>query len=217
MTTDRVVFMPYKRDQVADFVEQAEEATRLGAVGKTHHARQFSVVCYDDPGEPLEELGFGWGSRILIAGHGQPGRPYISNSSGYGQKQYVPFNVVGDRLIEKGLQKRYVGTIGCDVCYSAVKSDANPPFADLLARYLHEKGYSLVNTIGYLGPMGAVPEKLIGDHKFRHRVVDLYAGTADEETVKSSDLFARTRYFGMFSVPPHLTGLRIADSSCPAY
>src|ERR1700760_2564012 len=121
MANDRVVFTPFNRDQVTDFIDQADEATSLGARGKAHHARVFSIVCYDDPGQPLEDLGFGWGSRILIAGHGEPGRPYISNSYGIGKKQYVPFNVVADRLIEKGLQKRYTGTIGCDVCYSAVK------------------------------------------------------------------------------------------------
>ncbi|WP_296741340.1 hypothetical protein [Mesorhizobium sp.] len=217
MSTDRLVFIPFNRSQATDFIDEARRANNHGSGATAHRARKFSVVCYDDAGTPLEDLGFSFGTRILIAGHGLAGRPYISNSTGIGQKQYLPFNVVCDRLIEKGLQKRYAGTISCDVCYSAVKNDRNPPFADLIARYLHKKGYKLVNTIGYMGPMGAVHEKMSGNHKYYHRVVDLVSDDGTKKTVKSSDGDARERYFGVWSIPKHLEGLSLANDTCPAF
>ena len=217
MTTDRLVFIPFNRNQATDFIDEARRAEAHGTAGTAHHARKFTVVCYDDPGTPLKDLGFSLGTRILIAGHGIGGRPYISNSSGLGRKQYLPYNVVCDRMIEKGLQKRYAGTISCDVCYSAIKSDRNPPFADLVARYLHEKGYKLVNTIGYMGPMGPVHEKMTGEHKFYHRVVDLTANDGTKTTVKTSDGDARQRYYGFWSVPKHLQNLSAAYDTCPRF
>jgi hypothetical protein len=217
MSTDRCVFMPFARTQVTDFIRQAAEAEQHGAAGTAHHDRKFAVVCYDDPGKPLKDLGFSFGTRILIAGHGLAGRPYISNSGGIGQKQYLPFNVVCDRLIEKGLQKRYAGAISCDVCYSSVNNKTNPPFADLVARYLHSKGYKLLYTIGYMGPMGAVHEKMTGDHKFYHRVVDVVDDQGTKTTLKSSSSEARKRYFGTESVPKHLGNLSAANDTCPPF
>lgn len=217
MTTDRCIFIPFKRSQATDFIDEARRAEAHGASGTAHHNRKFSVVCYDDDGTPLKKLGASVGVRIMIAGHGIAGRPYISNSGGIGQKQYLPFNVVCDRMIEKGLQKRYVGTIGCDVCYSAVKNDNNPAFADLVARYLHGKGYRLLHTMGYMGPMGAVHEKMSGNHKFHHRVVDLQNDDGSITTVKSSASDARQRYSGVWSVPKHLRGLSAANDACPAW
>ena len=216
MATKRCVYIPFRRDQATDFIEEAEKANRLGVEGKTHHARSFSVVCYDDPGEKLKSLGAAINTRILIAGHGTAGRPYISNSGGIGTKEYLPFNVVVDRMIESGLQKRYMGTISCDVCYSSVSSDSNPAFADLVARYLHKKGYKFTNTLGYMGPMGPVHEALKGKHKFLHRVVDLMNddGTV-AKTVKTKD--AKVRYWGTKTIPDHLNGLSSAVDSCPAY
>ncbi len=218
MSTDRCVFIPFLRNQATDFIDEAKRAEAAGASGVAHRKRKFAVVCYDDPGKPLKDLGFSFGTRILIAGHGQAGRPYISNSSAIGQKEYLPYNVVCDRLIEKGLQKRYAGAISCDVCYSSIKSDTNPAFADLVARYLHRKGYKLLHTIGYQGPMGAVHEQMkTGNHKFSHRVVDLIAADGTKTTVKSSDSDARQRYSGAWSIPKHLENLSAANDRYPAF
>ena len=217
MATDRLVFIPFLREQATDFIDQADQAEAKGASGAAHHARKFGVVCYDDAGTPLAQLGFSVGTRILIAGHGIAGRPYISNTGGIGRKQYLPYNVVCDRMIERGLPKRYAGAISCDVCYSSVPNDKNPAFADLVARYLHAKGYKLVYTIGYMGPMGPVPEKLHGNHKFEHRVIDLMQDDGSKITIKTSDSDARSRYLGMRTIPKHLQGLSAAWETCPAF
>lgn len=216
MTTDRCVFIPFDRNQAADFIQQTDAAHKAGTDGYTHHARKFTYICYDDPGTPLEALGAAFGVRILIAGHGSAGCPYICNSPGQGRQEFLPFNVVVDRLVAKGLQKRYVGTISCDVCFSAVKNDKNPPFADLMAQDLRSKGYILANTIGYFGAMGPVHESLGGNHKYHHRVVDLIADDGSvTATVKTKD--AKKRYYGYGTIPAHLVGLTSAYDVCPAY
>jgi hypothetical protein len=217
VTTDRLVFIPFNRDQATDFLDEATRANGHGAAGSPHRDGKFAVVCYDDAGTPPEDLGLAIGARILIAGNGLAGRPYISNSTGVGRKQYLPFNVVCDRLIEKGLQKNYTGTISCCVCFSAVKNDRNPDFADLVARYLHKKGYWLVNAIGYMGSMSAVHEKMPGNHKYYHRAVGLIADDGTKTTVKTSDGGARERYFGLWSIPKHLEGLAAADITCSPF
>jgi hypothetical protein len=87
-----------------------------------------------------------------------------------------------------------------------------------MARYLHAKGHLFVNTIGYLGPMYAVHHKLNGTDKYEHRSVELKNFVNGKiEEVKSSDLFARTRYWGMFDVPTHLANLKPAYDTCPAF
>lgn len=214
MIVDRLVFLPFRRDQATDFIDEAERAEHLGWSGGAHHGRVFVVVCYDDPGKPLANMGFASTTRILIAGHGHSGRPYISNSSGIGQKEYLPYNTVVDRLIEKGLPKRYIGAISCDACYTSIKSDTNPAFADLVACYLHKMGYRLSHTIGYMGPLGAVPEKIIFNHKFFRRFVDL---TKDgvKATVKSTD--AKQRFNGVWSIPKHLVGFSSSLNARPAF
>lgn len=215
MTTHRCVYIPFTREQAGDFIEEAERAHNYGQTGQTHHKRKFSVVCYGDPGKGLKSLGAATKTRILVAGHGAVGRPYISNTGGYGQKEYLPYNVVIDRMIESGLQKRHLGTISCDVCYSSIKNERNPAFADLMARYLHKKGYRLTHTIGYMGPMGAVHERLDGEHKFLHRVVDLENEDGDITTVKTKD--ARVRFWGTKPIPQHLKNLNTAANHCPRF
>lgn len=212
---DRCVYIPFKREQAPDFIRQSHTATMMGTFGLTHHERKFAVVCYDDPGEPLKELGASIGTRILIAGHGLAGRPYISNSSGHGQKEYLLFNFVVDRMIESGLQKRYVGTVSCDVYYSSVDNDRNPAFADLVARYLHAKGYRFAHTMGYMGALFPVPEEMTNGHKFYHRVVELMGDDGTKTTLKSKD--ANTRLWGTEKVPAHLENLSSALNTCPAY
>ncbi|HEY6867522.1 MAG TPA: hypothetical protein VI792_09705 [Candidatus Eisenbacteria bacterium] len=66
-----------------------------------------------------------------------------------------------------------------------------------------------------MGPMGAVPEKMTGPHKYHHRVVDLLSDDGSTETVKSAD--AKERFWGVWSVPQHLETLRPAYDSCPAF
>jgi hypothetical protein len=212
MAFDRCFFMPYRRDQVGDFIAEVDQIALKAVGGKVHHARRMLIVCYDDAGKPLEKLGFALDTRISIVGHGKAGRPYISNSTGQGQKEYVPYNIVCDRMIERGLQKRYAGAISCDICYSAVKNDRNPSFADLVARYLTTKGFLLMHTIGYTGSMNTVPEIIPGKHKYEHRPVDV-GGT----TIKTSDWDGWKHYSGLRFIPTHLKNLAAANDNCPNF
>src|SRR5215469_6982653 len=108
---DRCVFIPWPRADAADFVALAADATNKGSTGAAHRARDFSTVCWDDAGKPLEDLGISLTTRIEIIGHGAAGDPYLCNKeddTGPGAVN-LPFNIVCDRLIEKGLLKRYAG------------------------------------------------------------------------------------------------------------
>jgi hypothetical protein len=217
MHVDRCVFVPFTRAEGEDFANDATEAMQSGASGDAHHARNWSVVCYDDPGTPLKDLGFALTTRVLIAGHGKAGSPYAGSTGGssMGRRVFLPFDVICDRMIEKGLQKRYLGAISCDVCYSGIKSGTTPSFADLTARYLNHRGYIALHTIGYNGTMGAKYER-IENYKYHHRVVDVKTA-GGEKTIKTSQWAAWKHYSGLWSVPKQLLGLPIAYDRRPPY
>jgi hypothetical protein len=204
----RCFFVPWPRADAADFVAKAVAATNKGASGAAHRPRHFSVVCWDDPGTPLRYLGFGLTTRIEIIGHGQAGSPYISNSGRARRKQRLPFSLVCDRMIAKGLQKRYVGAISCGTCYSGVGSNTNPSFADLVSRYLNHKGFLALHTIGYMGKMSSAHEAIPG-HKHEHRPVHITKSDGSETTIKTSDWSAWKYYTGIRSVPERLQDLPI--------
>jgi len=214
--SDRCFFIAWPRAEAADFVREATEASDKGTSGAAHRKRSFSVVCWDDPGKPLGEMGLTSTTRIELVGHGKAGSPYISNTGGGGvRKQYLSFETVCDRMIEKGLVKRYAGAISCGVCYSGVKGNTNPSFADLVSRYLNHKGYILLHTIGYMGSMNTVHEVLPGKHKYEHRPVDVTKSDGTMATIKTSDWAAWKHYSGVWRVPKNLENLPIAWDTRP--
>jgi hypothetical protein len=212
---DRCFFVPFNRADAPDFVAEAAEATAKGESGDAHRARKFSVICADDGGTPLKKMGMGLSTRIEIVGHGKAGSPYVSNTGGNGiRKKYMPFSDICDLMIEMGLQKRYTGAISCGVCSSGISSGKNPSFADLVSRYLNHKGYLMLHTIGYMGAMNTVHERIGGKSKYEHRPVDVQTKNGTE-TMKTSDWAAWKHYSGIWSVPGHLKNLPVAWDSRP--
>lgn len=195
MAQDRIIFVPWNETQAGAFKSETEyaEANR----DSTHYKRHFSAVYLDSAGSPLKKVGFGTGVRIHIAGHGDIGDPNIYADHGTGGATRSYSDVV-DLLIEKGLRKHYLGTIACDVCYSAL---GNPPFAKLLAKELWSRGFKATCVLGYKGSLYATyrdrnagsknSSVLTGDtHKYSHRVVE-----TDDGTIKKSSQM-QERFFG---------------------
>lgn len=185
MATDRVEFVPWDHITAAGL----ETSTyNQGTKEQTHHKRKWKLVYYDDhhPGGVISKLGASFGSRLIIAGHGAPDHPniYASHDDNVG----ISYEVVVDRLLEHGLKKYYVGTIGCDVCSSAV---GNQPFAKLLAKELRRRGFKMTCVIGYKGALRPSyrdrDDQLGGEHKYFHRAVRLQ----DNTIVKSSQAYER--------------------------
>jgi hypothetical protein len=184
MSQDRIVFVPWNENQAGNFKNETESADSNR--GATHHKRRWTGVYLDSAGEPLKRVGFGMGARIHIAGHGAIGDPniYADHGTGGATRSYTE---VVDAMIAKGLQKYYLGTIVCDVCYSAL---GNPPFAKLLAKELWTRGFKGTCVLGYKGSLYATYNNFGSGKKYTHRTVLTDAG--DEQ--KSSDL--QERFFG---------------------
>ncbi|MEM9061075.1 MAG: hypothetical protein AAGD13_11500 [Pseudomonadota bacterium] len=185
MAQNRVAFIPWNEAQAGNFKTEYEDNHANRA--SSHHKRKWKIVYYDSPGNPLADVGFGFGTRIVIAGHGDIGDPAIAADHGTGGIDLSYTDVV-DRMFEKGLKKRYIGTIGCDICYSAI---GNPSFAQLMARELWSRGLKASCVLGYKGSLYAeyTGETKPGG-KYTHRGVELDDGTE----VKSSK--AQKRFFG---------------------
>ncbi|WP_263350443.1 hypothetical protein [Acidicapsa acidisoli] len=192
MANDRVYFIPW--DQTTGSVLSSRcDVYNNYYKDQTHHKRNWTPVFYDDvhPGGVIANMGSGWGTRLVVAGHGavNDGNIYATEA-GANPLSYT--NIV-DRLVAHGLKKYYTGTIGCDVCHSA--EGANP-FAKRLAKELHNRGYKLTCVIGYKGSLYsgydlAADSTLDGDHKYRHRTVE----TASGDRVKSKN--AQERFYGL--------------------
>jgi hypothetical protein len=186
MANDRVYFIPWNRTIGAVLSSRCDNYNNHATIkGGTHHERTWTPVFNDDanPGV-ISNMGSGWGTRLVVAGHGDVNDPNIYSSEARGNPlSYVD---VVDRLVGQGLKKYYIGTIGCDVCHSA--EGANP-FAKLLAKELHKRGYSLTCVLGYKGALYSGYEEFDG-HQYRHRSVEL----SDGIRVKSSD--AQVRFYG---------------------
>jgi hypothetical protein len=194
VANDRVYFIPWDRVVGSVLSSRTDLYNNHATVQPgTHHKRNWTPVFNDDvhPGGVIANMGSGWGTRLIVAGHGAVNDANIySSEAGANALSYS--NIV-DRLVAHGLKKYYTGTIGCDVCHSA--EGANP-FAKRLAKELHNRGYKLTCVLGYKGSLYSSYQEegdtgLAGDHKYRHRTVQLANGTR----VKSKD--ASERFYGI--------------------
>ncbi|QDV42184.1 hypothetical protein Enr13x_20270 [Stieleria neptunia] len=189
MAQNRVAFIPWNENQAGNFKTEYEESHANRAL--THHKRKWTIVYLDSPGQPLADVGCGFGTRIHIAGHGAIGDPELAADHGTGGAD-KSYSEVVDAMFAKGLKKRYIGTIACDVCYSAL---GDPPFAKLLARELYQRGLKASCVLGYKGSMGAAYTDELGGRKYNHRVVDVEDDQGNViDTVKSSKM--QERFFG---------------------
>jgi hypothetical protein len=185
MSKGRVVFVPWTQAQGGGFGNDTDYNNHPGVKGGTHHKRDWSAVYLDSAGRPLADVGAGIKRRIHVAGHGRIGDPNIYPPHGSGAAS-VPYGDVVAALIAQGLKKIYMGTVVCDVCFSAL---GDPPFAKLVARELWSHGYRLCPVMGHKGSLQPGYVDDLGG-KYRHRQVELTDGT----TVKSSQ--AQQRFFG---------------------
>lgn len=191
---DRTLFIPWPRSQAGTFASEHGERDEDG-----HHDRNWTAVCADDVGKPLAKIGIGRGTRLHVVGHGAIGDPTIGADHGTGGADVSADEIVA-MLEAKGLKKYYMGTIACDVCYSAL---GNPSFAKTLAKSLWSAGYRATCTLGYKGPLYSTYEKSalagfanskLGGAKFGHRTV-MVTGKDGVETLTKSK-YAQTRFFG---------------------
>lgn len=199
MAQDRRVFIPWNQGSLGSFATSGMDEFAYGAdynntvKGGSHHKRDWTYVHLNTPGG-LADIGFGAGTRIHIAGHGLMGDPNIYPPAAAGSTAApVNYRDVAAGIVAQGLSKRYLGTIVCDVCFSAL---GNPPFAKLLARELWRLGYKTTCVMGYKGILQSAyvvaASGGVGG-KYRHRVVTTSTGD-----VKSKN--AQQRFFG-FSEP----------------
>lgn len=185
MAQGRTWFIPWNANQSGDFGGEAAQG-----ISKSHHKRKIEVFYKDSPGKPLAKIGAGFGTRIHIAGHGAIGDPELGADHGTGGAD-VGIKELVDMMFEKGLTKRYLGTIVCDVCYSALGS---PSYAKLLARELYARGLKGSCVMGYKGPLGAAYSSELGG-KYTHRVVDVEDSAGNViDTVKSKQM--QERFWG---------------------
>lgn len=124
---DWTLFIPFPRSQAGDFATEHDTDDE-----DTHHNRTWTVICADDAGTPLADIGSGTGTRLHVVGHGAIGDPKIAADHGTGGGEVSTDEIV-EMLENKGLKKHYLGTVACDVCYSAL---GKPSFAKMLARSL---------------------------------------------------------------------------------
>lgn len=185
MAMGRVWFIPWETGKAGNFIAEA-----TAGVSSSHHKRSVSVVCKDTPGKMLAKVGMGTGARIHVAGHGSIGGQTLGADHGTGGADVTIPDLV-DMLREHGLKKYYVGTIVCDVCYSAL---GDPSFAKSFARALYDAGYKATCTMGYKGPLGAAYGDELGG-KYSHRVVDVEDSMGNViDTVKSK--YMQQRFWG---------------------
>ncbi|QDT59776.1 hypothetical protein SV7mr_22860 [Stieleria bergensis] len=189
MSTSRTAFIPWDEAQAGAFKQEYEDSD--ADRGLSHHKRKWKIVYLDSPGKPLAKVGFGTTTRIMIAGHGAIGDPTIAADHGTGGADRSYSDVV-DLMFQLGLKKHYLGTIACDVCYSAL---GNPPFAKLLAKELWKRGVKASCVLGYKGPLGAMYNDELAGSKYTHRVVDVEDDDGNViDTVKSSKM--QQRFYG---------------------
>ena len=137
--------------------------------------------------------GEGWGGNrhsIHVVGHGSIGDPEIAADHGTGGAD-KSYQEVVDAMFAQGLKKRYIGTVACDICYSAL---GKPSFAKMLAKELFSRGVRASCVLGYKGPLYSTYDDFCADGsdmggKYGHRMVEL-----DGVEVKSRK--AQERFFG---------------------
>jgi hypothetical protein len=195
MANDRVMYIPWNNDEIGEFNNSGMDEFTYGAdynntqKPTSHHKRTWSVVYANSPAPALASLGIGWGTRLHLAGHGQIGDANVYPPHASTAAQPISYQQVVAAMMASGLKTHYIGTIVCDVCYSAL---GNPPFARLLARELWSHGYKATCVMGFKGSLqSAYVDNASGGvaGKYTHRVVDTAKGT-----IKSKD--AKVRFFG---------------------
>lgn len=187
MANDRVYFVPWDHATGSVLSSRCDVYNNHGAIkDATHHERNWTPVFNDDPHNPgvISAMGGGFGTRLVVAGHGAVGDGNIYASEAGDHP--LSFSEIADRLEAHGLKKYYTGTIGCDVCHSA---EGAVPFAKALAKELRNRGYKLTCVLGYKGSLYSGYQDFAG-HKYRHRSVEM----ADGSRVKSKD--AQERFYG---------------------
>lgn len=187
MAKDRVVFVPWNDNVSGKFGTDGDWSNRQK--DNTHHKRTWTTYFLNSPGTPLADVGMGLSSRIHIFGHGVP--PGQDNTKTYPDvptEQPVTVAQLAQMLVDKGLKKRYLGTIVCDICYSAL---GTPSFAKQLARELYNRGY-LCAVMGHQGAIFPVYFRYgaVQNNQYEHRIVELLDGTQ----VKSKH--AQERFWG---------------------
>jgi hypothetical protein len=189
MANDRVYFIPWDRTTGSTLSSRCDEYNNANK-GLTHHQRNWTPVFNDDahPNGTIESMGGGSGNRLVVAGHGAVNDPNIYASEAGASP--LSYSDIADRLEAHGLKKYYFGTIGCDVCHSA--EGANP-FAKRLAKELRNRGYKMICVMGYKGSLysgysSQTDARLGGQHKYRHRTVQLADGSF-EKTKDASERF----------------------------
>ena len=185
MAQDRVVFVPWNKAQSGKFGGDGDWSNSTKK--ESHHKREWTTYYLDTPGKPLQSLGFGMGARLHVFAHGSDTDPTIAYPDVQGASQVTPAELA-EMLKEKGLPKRYIGTVVCDICYSALGS---PSFAKRLARELHSLGYA-TPVMGHTGALYPVYFRYAEykDTKYNHRMVELLDGS----NVKSKE--AQVRFWG---------------------
>ncbi len=196
MAQDRIVYIPWAAGSIGQFLTSGMDdfvyiaGFNNTVADKTHHKRDWTYVHLGQTGNPLAGVGLGIGTRVHVIGHGSVGDPTLYPPDGSGASP-VGYQQVAEGLEALGLKKKYLGTIVCDACYSALGA---PPFAKLLATALWKLGYKGTCVMGYKGSLqGGYVNKDQGGvtGKYVHRVVN--TGT---KTIKSSAFAARVRFFG---------------------
>ncbi|MCS7469538.1 hypothetical protein NZK35_23035 [Stieleria sp. ICT_E10.1] len=194
MATSRTLFIPWDRAQSGTFASEHSDADHSDK-GSAHRKRKVTVICRDTPGKPLAKIGAGIGTRIHVVGHGAIGDPELGADHGTGAAD-VGIEELVDMMFEKGLKKYYLGTVACDVCYSAIGS---PSYAKMLARELYKRGLKASCVLGYKGPLISTyhpaSQQMLGGSKYTHRMV--YEMDENDNRVavhKSSKM--QERFFG---------------------
>jgi hypothetical protein len=185
MAQDRVVFVPWNQSQSGKFGTDGDWSNKQKA--NTHHKRNWTTYYLDTAGTPLKQLGMGVGARLHIFAHGSPDDGSQCFPDVAGPASVTPAQLA-DLIEQKGLPKRYMGTVVCDICYSALGA---PSFAKGLARQLFSRGY-VCATMGHTGALYPVYFRY-GEFKtneYEHRMVELLDGA----NVKSK--YAQERFWG---------------------
>jgi len=171
---DSLVFNPFsapdgffKRQEVMFY------GARTRGPGIDPEGGKFVVCTYLDGGASVKTIAIK-DYELIVTGHGDPGLPYVTDGL-----EWLPYDVVCDRLIEREFPKTYKGTITCDVCSSGLSKNGCPAFADLVFRYLRSEGYNYFSgTVGYMGYFQPMPGVVDGE-KYKTSVVTIKSSIGD--------------------------------------
>lgn len=169
---DRIAYVPWTRASNLANEYVAKVQSWNDDKDQTHGKHEYDLVFYQDLNAKQLIRALQYGHRIYIKGHGMPGSHKIFPNNSCNDAEGMKYDDVCDHLIDSGLQKRWVGVIVCDNCYSAVPNTGMQAFAAKVSQYMRSKGYLLISFIGYFGPATSkydVPDR--DGHKYWHREV----------------------------------------------